>query len=77
MERPRDSRMNRKTRKKKKAVKAVEKAVKRAVKKGVTGDIVEAAVERAIIKVDRDKTSQPTTKSKSVKAVKKRRSTRV
>jgi hypothetical protein len=46
------------------------------VKKGVTGEIVEAAVERAIIKVDREKTSQSTVKSKSIKAVRKRRSTK-
>jgi len=69
--------MNKKTRKRKKAVKAVEKSVKRAVKKGVTGQIVEAAVEQAIIKVSRDKTSQPRAKSKSLKAVSKRTSTRV
>jgi hypothetical protein len=47
------------------------------VKKGVTGEIVEAAVERAIIKADRKKTSQPTAKSQSVKPVRKRKSTRV
>ena len=69
--------MSKKTRKKKKAVKAVEKAVKRAVKKGVTGDLVEATVERTIIKVDRDKTNQPRAKSKSIKSVRKRKSTRV
>jgi hypothetical protein len=69
--------MNKKTRKKKKAVKAVEKAVKRAMKKGVTGEIVEAAVERAITKVNREKTSRPTAKSKSIKPVRKRKSTRV
>jgi hypothetical protein len=51
--------------------------VKRAVKKGVTGEIVEAAVERAIIKVDRKKTNQPTAKSKSIKPVRKRKSTRI
>ena len=69
--------MDKKTRKKKKVVKAVEKAVKRAVKKGVTGQIVEAAVERVMTKVDRDKIGQPTAKPKSIKAVGKRRSTRV
>lgn len=45
--------MSKKTRKKKKGVKAVEKALKRRVKKGVTGDLVEAAVERIIIRADR------------------------
>jgi hypothetical protein len=47
------------------------------VKKGVTGEIVEAAVERAMTKVDRDKIGQPTAKPKSIKAVGKLRSTRV
>jgi hypothetical protein len=55
--------MAKKTRKRKRAVKAIEKAVRKAVKRGVTGDIVEAAVEHAMLKVGNQRVAEKKSKS--------------